>query len=348
MVGHARNQKNADKRLKAPKGTVSVDGWTLPADLREDDRQRLVELLDGPIDYMASDLFNDELTIAELLEEAEAIPRASVDWYYHLERETPVLQLAQSNEPQLLTAAQERVIFTSYNFCRFQAEQTRQAIQTRRVGSRQAGTLLDWDRRAQHLRETIAEYNVALVLAMARKFERSRLDFSEMIAEGNLALVRSIEKFDAGRGFKFSTYACRSILKAFSRLGEKTTRYRKLFPVEANPDFERSDHAERKAAEQAESCAQHVARLLDHNAAGLSDLEAEVIRQRFGFDEETADQPSTLLQVGKRIGLTKERVRQIQNRALKKLRRGLEETFLDSHANLEDLAAELQQAEQVA
>ncbi|MEQ9455066.1 MAG: sigma-70 family RNA polymerase sigma factor [Phycisphaeraceae bacterium] len=348
MVGQVQKKSNSGNQFMGSSATLTLEGWSLPAVLPAADQQRLVELLAASIAYMGSDLFNDDLGIAELLSEAESIPRASVDWYYHLEQNAPVLQLAKPQQPQLLTAAQERVIFTAYNYCRYQAEEVRESIQTRRVGIRQATALLDWDRRAQHLRETIAEYNVALVLAMARKFERSRLDFSEMIAEGNMALVRSIEKFDAGRGFKFSTYACRSILKSFSRLGEKTTRYRKLFPVEANPDFERSDHAERKAQEQELGCAEHVVRLLEHNVAGLSELEIEVIRQRFGFDEATAEQPSTLLEVGKRIGLTKERVRQIQNRALRKLRKGLEETFLDSHANLEDLAEDLELAEQTA
>ncbi|WP_428387083.1 sigma-70 family RNA polymerase sigma factor [Mucisphaera sp.] len=335
MVG---NISNASERPS------SQSSWSLPSDLSEARVERLLELLEGPIDFMASDLFNDELAMEEMLAEAEAIKRPSVDWYYHLERETPVLQLAQSNSPQLLTAAQERVIFTSYNYCRFQAEEARSAIQTRRVGIRQAERLLAWDARALELREMIAEYNVALVLAMARKFERSRLEFTEMIAEGNLALVRSIEKFDAGRGFKFSTYACRSILKAFSRLGEKTTRYRKLFPVEANPDFERSDHAQRKAAEQEQDCAEHAAQLLDHHAAGLTDLERTVIRERFGLGEDDPDDKArTLLQVGQRIGLTKERVRQIQNRALRKLRKGLEDTLLDSSMNLEKAAEELEE-----
>ncbi|QDU70339.1 sigma-70 family RNA polymerase sigma factor [Mucisphaera calidilacus] len=314
--------------------TRLTNEWTLPEGLSEEGRERLGELLPEPIDFMASDLFNDDLAIKALLAEAEAIPRASVDWYYHLERDTPVLQMNQASEPQLLTPAQERVIFVAFNYCRFRAEEVRSSIKTRRVGARQAEALLDWDARAMRLREFIAEYNVALVLAMARKFERSRLDFSEMIAEGNLALIRSIEKFDVSRGFKFSTYACRSILKAFSRLGEKTSRYRRLFPVEANPDYERSDHAERKAEEQREDCTEQVARLVDHDASGLTSLEREVVRQRFGLDGANEGQAMTLLQVGQKIGMTKERVRQIQNRALRKLRSSLEETFLDGHVDL--------------
>lgn len=308
--------------------------WTLPEGLDPEQRDRLAALLADPVPFMGSDLFNDAQAIQTLLKEAEAIPRASVDWYYHLERETPVLQMNQPSEPQLLTAARERVIFVAYNYCRYRAEEARASIRTRRVGRRQAQALLDWDARATALRETIAEYNVALVLAMARKFERSRLDFSEMIAEGNLALVRSIEKFDAGRGFKFSTYACRSILKSFSRLGEKTTRYRRMFPVEANPDYERSDYTERKAEEQHEACAEQVARLVDHDASGLTETEREVIRHRFGIGEGEPEGGRTLLQVGKKTGMTKERVRQIQNRALRKLKNSLEQTLLDGHVDL--------------
>ena len=51
-------------------------------------------------------------------------------------------------------------------------------------------------------------------------------EFAEIVSEGNMALMRAVDKFSVDRGFKFSTYACRAILKAFSRTAMKSSRHR--------------------------------------------------------------------------------------------------------------------------
>ena len=56
-----------------------------------------------------------------------------------------------------------------------------------------------------------------------------------------MALLRAVDKFDAGRGYKFSTYACRAILKAFSRQGMKLSKYRQRFPTDFDPKLEKSE-----------------------------------------------------------------------------------------------------------
>ena len=76
---------------------------------------------------------------------------------------------------------------------------------------------------------------------MAKRTRMGDVDFGELVSEGNMALLRAVEKFDIGRGFKFSTYACRAILKAFSRIAMKTNRYRQAFPTEFDPTMEKSN-----------------------------------------------------------------------------------------------------------
>ena len=90
-------------------------------------------------------------------------------------------------------------------------------------------------------RTQITQANIPLVLAMAKRCKLAAVDFAELISEGNMALLRSVDKFDCARGFKFSTYACRAILKSFSRVATKTSRYRSRFPVEFDPALEKSD-----------------------------------------------------------------------------------------------------------
>ena len=150
-----------------------------------------------------------------------------------------------------------------------------------------------------------------------------------MISEGNFALLRSVDKFDCSRGFKFSTYACRAILKSFSRVALRTSRYRGRFPTEFDPSLEKSDYVDRKRDGVEADCVEEIRDILSQNRAELNDMERTVIRERFALNDEVDQpRPKTLEQVGELIGVTKERVRQIQNKALEKLRATIESEVL--------------------
>jgi RNA polymerase sigma factor (sigma-70 family) len=186
-----------------------------------------------------------------------------------------------------------------------------------------------WYGRVKDTREMITQANLALVLAMAKRTRMSEVDFGELVSEGNMALLRAVEKFDIARGFKFSTYACRAILKAFSRIAMKTSRYRQAFPAEFDPAMERSNYLETRRAETEQDAVEELQRIIGENRALLSDVEKTVIESRLGIMPVGQEgSPMTLEEVGKVIGVTKERVRQIQNKALEKLRLILESEVL--------------------
>jgi hypothetical protein len=212
---------------------------------------------------------------------------------------------------------------------------------TRQPTGEQATEILKWYRLADRIREQIAETNLALVLAMAKRTRMSEVDFADLVSEGNMALLRAVDKFDAGRGYKFSTYACRAILKAFSRQGMKLSKYRQRFPTDFDPKLERSNFLETKRASFEKDAADEVKRIVQENRAELTDVERTVIEHRFGIDSGSADKPMTLEQVGQIIGVTKERVRQIQNKAMEKIRLELEAKFLGNRAAEEAQAAAL-------
>ncbi len=145
-----------------------------------------------------------------------------------------------------------------------------------------------------------------------------------------MALLRSVEKFDCSLGFKLSTYACQAILQSFSRVAIRSSRYRNRFPIEFDPAMEKSDFLERKRQEVENNCVHELRSVLAGNLADLTEAEKKVIVARFALDAADPEQarPMTLEQVGNIIGVTKERVRQIQNNALEKLRQILEEGIL--------------------
>jgi RNA polymerase primary sigma factor len=174
---------------------------------------------------------------------------------------------------------------------------------------------------------------------MAKRTRLGDVDFAEIVSEGNMALLRAVDKFNVDRGFKFSTYACRAILKAFSRTAMKHSRHRTRFPVEFEPDLEKSDWSDKRRDQVEEDCVDELKQIVDRNLADLSNVEQTVLRRRFNW-EQTEESPLTLEQVGKIIGVTKERVRQIQNKALAKIKRLMEEGVLRTKTNVPEEAVE--------
>jgi RNA polymerase primary sigma factor len=236
------------------------------------------------------------------------------------------------SEPDAVRALdREHFLFLRFNLCRRRVFELFAARTGRRLSAEVVADLLQWERRVAETRGEIVRENIPLVLAMAKRTRIRGIDLTDLISEGNLALLRAVNKFDCGRGYKFSTYACRAILKSFSRVATRTSRHRGLFPTEFDPALERSDFFERSRASREGECAHELKTLLLENEAQLSDVERQVILARFNIDsgdEHAAAKARTLEQVGEMIGVTKERVRQIQNKALGKLRAALEQTVL--------------------
>ncbi len=308
-----------------------------PRSVARRDREMIDGILHQPIDFMADRAFARKNAYETLFAEDKLVERPSTGWYSRLAHERLLTRKTKTNALPLLTPQQEKETFLQYNYARYRAEQARRSVKLPKLTAPQARELLHWHTMALEIREKIAEYNLALVLAMAKRLPSGGVDFPEMISEGNMALLRSIDKFNVSKGFKFSTYACRAILKAFSRLGTKTTRHRAIFPVGFEPDLERSNHTAEKAAAEEKGCIEEVSRIFHENRCNLSELEVRVITKRFAFDDREAKKGMTLQALGKQIGLTKERVRQIQIHALAKMRESLENDFLDGPSLAEAL-----------
>jgi RNA polymerase primary sigma factor len=107
----------------------------------------------------------------------------------------------------------------------------------------------------------------------------------------------------------------------------KLSKYRQRFPTDFDPKLEKSNYVEAKREGFEKDAAEEVKRIVTENRADLTEVERTVIEHRFGL-ESGEEKPMTLEQVGQIIGVTKERVRQIQNKAMEKIRLTLEESFL--------------------
>jgi RNA polymerase sigma factor (sigma-70 family) len=237
----------------------------------------------------------------------------------------PIGGLEDINIPKStnLSAAQEKAMFMQYNYCRYRL--AKMARQPKPLGLSQLRELLAWFSRVLDLRDQLVNANMPLVLAMARKNKFFNIDFADLLSEGAMALLRSVEKFNAALGFKFSTYACRGIIKGFLRVAKTQNRYRNHFPSEYDPKMDRSDFLENWRESIEADCVDELRKIIRHNSANLNDIEQVVIRERFAISDNGEElQPKTLAEVGHIIGLTKERVRQIQNRAMQRIREFME------------------------
>ncbi len=291
------------------------------------EEQLIQQILSEPMDYIDSEVFYEGDAERSIYEEAPDVEKPDVSWYRPLMDDlTPYKDESTRNAGTvLLSAAEERVLFLQYNYARHRVRLAQKVIGPGSLDEGQAREIMQWYRKAIEIREQIAETNLALVLAMAKRTRMSEVDFADLVSEGNMALLRSVDKFDCGRGFKFSTYACRAILKAFSRQGMKLSKYRQRFPTDFDPAMEKSNHLETVRRTHQLECAEEVKHMVLANDADLTDVERTVIHHRFGLDADEDADPLTLEQVGQIIGVTKERVRQIQNQALEKIRVCLEE-----------------------
>jgi RNA polymerase primary sigma factor len=297
---------------------------------RAGDAALAAELLAEEIDFMDHPDFRKSGAERRIFADAPPVPRPSVTWYRPMMDDIGA-PTQRRHEGIVLTAAQERVIFMQFNYARYRMRRIQKALRGRAPSAEEVRELLRWHGVASRLRDQIAETNLALVLAMAKRVRLGEGEFADLIGEGNMALMRSVDKFDCGRGFKFSTYACRAILKAFSRHGIKVAKHRQRFPVEFDPALEQGEGV---AAIRAEGERQDVAELreiVETNRADLSEVERAVVMHRFALEGSDQGRPPTLAQVGRLIGLTKERVRQIQNTALEKLRMAIEGSGAPPH-----------------
>jgi RNA polymerase sigma factor (sigma-70 family) len=323
------------KRQRANIRTPHAGGRT---GLTPDEERLLKQILAEEMDFMDNPEFAKPDAERRIYQELPEIEKPDVSWYRPLMDDlTPTRDRSidgrkkadkqRSTRQQstiLLTGAQERILFLKYNFARKSVRDLQQAVGTATPTLEQARAMLRWHRIAKAYREQIAETNLALVLAMAKRVRMSEVDFADLISEGNMALLRSVDKFDCARGFKFSTYACRAILKAFSRHGVKSSKYRQRFPTDFDPSMEKGNHLETLRATHEKESAAEVKHIVLTNRADLSDVERTVIDHRFNLNGATEQPALTLEQVGQIIGVTKERVRQIQNKALEKIRLALE------------------------
>ncbi|HEY2783849.1 MAG TPA: sigma-70 family RNA polymerase sigma factor [Fimbriiglobus sp.] len=277
---------------------------------------RAERLVREPLDYMYNEEFDDPAKEALLL---GPMP-GEVEFFEKIRAMRPPKdvdpQMAYLYEKPLLTREQEAHLFRKMNFLKHQYNKLRAKIDPARARVQE---LLDLERLntdSKSVRDLLIECNQRLVHSLATKHLQPGQTLDELKSDANISVMRAVEKFDYGRGNKFSTYATWAIMKNFARSipDEHTRRSRyvtgtdEVFDAKADV---RTDEAEILAA--ATAAKNRVSELLEV----LDPRTRDVIKMRTGLD---GSAEMTLEQIGQHFGITKERVRQINVRGMKQLR----------------------------
>jgi RNA polymerase primary sigma factor len=234
--------------------------------------------------------------------------------------------LASLYEIPLLTKEQEVYLFRKMNYLKYRAHQLRQQIDPKHVQSSILDEIERFQKESLAVKNQIIRANLRLVVSIAKRHLGSTNSFDELVSDGNMSLIRAVEKFDYARGNKFSTYASWAIMKNYARSIPDQHVQRDRFVTGHDEMFEaRADErsSEQEHESQLRTMRDSISRILEK----LDARERSIIVSRFGLDE--AGEPHTLEEVGNELGVTKERVRQLEVRAMDKLRQFADEAHID-------------------
>jgi RNA polymerase primary sigma factor/RNA polymerase sigma factor len=234
--------------------------------------------------------------------------------------------LASLYEVPLLSRKQEAHLFRKMNYLKYKAAKLRGKLDPERPKSSMMDQIERYYDEAVATKNQIIRANLRLVVSIAKRHVGPTDNFFELVSDGNMSLMRAVEKFDFARGNKFSTYASWAIMKNFARTIPDEHRYHDRFRT-SQPELFTSAEDDRSDQVELETAQNQRESQVDKILGCLDEREQKIIVRRFGLQR--GEEPLTLKQVGAELGVTKERVRQLEARALVKLRKVAEEEKIE-------------------
>ena len=197
-------------------------------------------------------------------------------------------------------------------------------------------TIKRGEREAERAKKEMIEANLRLVISISKKYTNRGMQFLDLIQEGNIGLMKAVDKFEYRRGYKFSTYATWWISREpipeelAKRLSMPVDKIRKVMKIAKEPvsleapvgdeeDSSLGDFIADEDALQPVDSAIHtnLKETCTRILSSLTPREERVLRMRFGIGMNT---DHTLEEVGQQFNVTRERIRQIEAKALRKLK----------------------------
>jgi len=279
----------------------------------ESARQRALEILRTEIDFIPNPEFRvddagSSEIVASTLRGAKSKSQAPAELPAHLRRICEV---------ELLAHEQEVALFREMNRLKYRANVLRTRLDPEHVNVQAVDTIEALLSQAQSIRDHIIQANMRLVMSIVKKFVTPQQSFDDMLSDGIYTLMQTVEKFDYDRGFRFSTYAYRSIARNAYRTVTTASKEEARFTRDAEEwAFEQEDdHSASSMSDQVWSNLRELtASMLDQ----LDRREQFIIRSRYALGAHR--KVRTFQCLADKLGVSKERVRQLEQRAVSKLR----------------------------
>jgi RNA polymerase primary sigma factor len=287
---------------------------------------RAQRLLAQPLEYIYSSVFDDPSAEAEILGRMPNLAEYETQrQQMRIPKDAPP-ELASLYEMPLLSKDQEQHLFRKMNYLKHKANKLRERLDPAHARIQEIKRIEDLQIEANAIKDQLISSNMRLVVAIAKKHAAQTDNFFELLSDGNMSLIRAVEKFDYSRGNKFSTYASWAIMKNFARSIPEEKRRRERYVTGHEEMFDiapdtRSD--EQELVSSVEQSKNRVNRLLQY----LDPRERQIIQMRAGLDNYS--EGMTLEEIGQQLGITKERVRQLNVRIMNKLRMIAKEQKID-------------------
>lgn len=312
--------REAGDSVESIASAMQCDVREVEADLR---RVQVMKWQESPLEHIHNELFeapNADQLILEI-SEPQGVELGTVK----IPKDIPPYLRSLYQTP-LLSAAQEQDLFRRYNYLKYRtARQIKKldaetATETQVTSARELLSLID------DVKQRIIRANLRLVVSIAKRHVGWSANFYEIVSDGNVSLMRAVEKFDYARGCKFSTYATWAVVKNYARSIPEEHYQCSRFVTGQEELLEAA--ADRRAAEASDADRQQVRSMIKSGLSALTERERDILNHHYGLGE--GGLAMTLEQLGKRFGVTKERIRQIEQRAMARLRELLAPSLSDA------------------
>jgi RNA polymerase primary sigma factor len=285
--------------------------------------QRAAKIMELQLDFIPNPVFEDQSMAESILSE---LPVSSEPTRKVKAPSGLPAYLASLYDVPLLTREQEYHLFRKMNYLKHAAAEMRDKLDLKMPSVAMMEQIEKLYEKSVDVKNKIVQSNLRLVVSIAKRHLAPNDDFFGLISDGNMSLIRAAEKFDYSRGNKFSTYASWAIMKNFARTIPDEFKHQDRFRTSNEEvfDFQQDRRADNFAMEIDQATRTDQIQKILHT---LDQREQQIIVRRFGLDHRF--EPLTLKEVGEAMGVTKERVRQLEARALSKLRAAASQAKID-------------------
>lgn len=290
-------------------------------------QRRTQELLNIEIDFVPNRSFNDPDLEIEIRQNSFSIQiQSQGNSSGDIKASSLSPHLARLCEAEILTAEEERELFCRMNFLKFRANALRVQLDPDLPDEDKINSIDSFMAEAQQVRNCIFRCNMRLVVSIVKKCSSPYISFEDLLSDGTWTLMKAVEKFDYDRGFRFSTYAYRAISNyAYRKIADR--RKEKARFSQSTHERVIEEVKEEKRPLMGEKPWQELSDLLSRTIEKLDQREQLIVRGRFALGD--YHKAKTFQRLADELGISKERVRQLEQRAVAKLRAMAEKTELD-------------------